>query len=134
MMYAKILAKGDVTTTYAAERDIALNETLLRDGFLPFEREEEPEDVVDGLGGYELLYRQDKDHIVGYYVAIERDPQKIEARIATLKEELAATDYKVVKNQELQMLGQACAYDPEALHAEREPIRVAIRELEGYVA
>lgn len=48
-----------------------------------------------------------------------------------LKERLTATDYKVLKNAEAQMAGDALPYDPVALHAERQPLRDEINRLEG---
>ena len=52
-------------------------------------------------------------------------------KIRLLKERLAATDYKVLKNAEAQMAGDALPYNPVALHAERQPLRDEINRLEG---
>lgn len=52
-------------------------------------------------------------------------------KIRMLKERLTATDYKVLKNAEAQMAGDALPYDPVALHAERQPLRDEINRLEG---
>ena len=51
-------------------------------------------------------------------------------RIAELKKQLSATDYKVIKCAECQFLGEELPYDVEALHAERQAIRDEINELE----
>lgn len=51
-------------------------------------------------------------------------------KIAELKKRLAATDYKVIKCAECQLLGEAMPYDVEALHAERQAIRDEINRLE----
>lgn len=51
--------------------------------------------------------------------------------IASLKEELASTDYKVAKIAECGALGLPMPYDVEALHKERQAIRDRIHELEG---
>ena len=51
-------------------------------------------------------------------------------KIAELKKQLSATDYKVIKCAECQLLGQEMPYDVEALHAERQAIRDEINELE----
>lgn len=51
--------------------------------------------------------------------------------IATLKEELASTDYKVAKIAECSALGLEMPYDVAALHKERQAIRDRINELEG---
>ena len=51
-------------------------------------------------------------------------------RIAELKKQLSATDYKVIKCAECQLLGQEMPYDVVALHAERQAIRDEINKLE----
>lgn len=48
-----------------------------------------------------------------------------------LKEELAATDYKVIKCSEAQLSGQPMPYDVAELHAERQRLRDRINEIEG---
>ena len=50
-------------------------------------------------------------------------------KIAELKNQLAATDYKVIKCAECQMLGQEMPYDVAELHAERQAIRDEINKL-----
>lgn len=52
-------------------------------------------------------------------------------QILTLKEELSATDYKVIKCAEAQLLGLPLPYDVETLHAERQALRNEINELEN---
>lgn len=52
-------------------------------------------------------------------------------QIAELKKQLSATDYKVIKCAECQLLGQEMPYDVEVLHAERQAIRDQINKLEG---
>lgn len=51
-------------------------------------------------------------------------------RIAELKAQLSATDYKVIKCSECQLLGAEMPYDVAELHAERQAIRNQINELE----
>lgn len=51
-------------------------------------------------------------------------------QILTIKEELSATDYKVIKCAEAQLLGLPLPYDMEALHAERQALRDEINKLE----
>lgn len=53
------------------------------------------------------------------------------ARIGELRELLASTDYKVIKNSECQMLGLALPYDPAEVHAEKQAWRDELNELEG---
>jgi hypothetical protein len=58
---------------------------------------------------------------------VEKTPAE---QIAELKRQLSATDYKVIKCAECQLLGEAMPYDVEALHAERQAIRDEINRLE----
>ena len=51
-------------------------------------------------------------------------------QIAELKEQLAATDYKVIKCAECQLLGLEMPYDVVALHAERQELRNKINDIE----
>lgn len=70
----------------------------------------------------------------GEYVIVEDDrvlPKAV--RIAGLKKKLAATDYKVIKCAECQLMGEEMPYDVAALHAERQAIRDEINALEQNV-
>jgi hypothetical protein len=58
----------------------------------------------------------------------EPTPQE---QIKVLKEELASTDYKVIKCYEYSLAGLELPYDITLLHEEREAIREQIRELEN---
>lgn len=51
-------------------------------------------------------------------------------KIASLKSKLSATDYKVIKCAECQLLGEEMPYDVTELHEERQAIRDQINELE----
>lgn len=52
-------------------------------------------------------------------------------KIAELKKQLSATDYKVIKCAECQLLGEETPYDVALLHAERQVIRDEINKLEA---
>ena len=54
----------------------------------------------------------------------------ITQQVAELKAQLAATDYKVIKCSECQLLGMEMPYDVAALHAQRQEIRDQINALE----
>ena len=51
-------------------------------------------------------------------------------QIAELKRQLSATDYKVIKCAECQLLGEEMPYDVAMLHAQRQSLRDAINKLE----
>lgn len=68
------------------------------------------------------------------------DTLKINTQISILKQQLADTDYKVVKNMEYQMAMMSSVepntiildlYDPKELHNERQALRDKINELEN---
>jgi hypothetical protein len=61
-----------------------------------------------------------------------REKSKAE-KIRELKSQLSATDYKVIKCSECQLLGQEMPYDVTKLHAERQAIRDQINQLEAEV-
>lgn len=54
----------------------------------------------------------------------------INAQINNLKEQLASTDYKIIKCAECSMVGEEMPYDVNELHAERQEIRGEINQLE----
>lgn len=56
-----------------------------------------------------------------------------EQKITELKAQLSATDYKVIKCSECQLLGIEMPYDVAELHAERQNIRNEINKLEQEV-
>ena len=56
------------------------------------------------------------------------------AQINDLKEQIAASDYKVIKTYEYSLLGKQAEYDMEAVHAERQALRDQINTLEAQLA
>lgn len=52
------------------------------------------------------------------------------AEIETLKKELAATDYQIIKCSECSLAGEEMPYDIGALHTERQATRDEINDLE----
>lgn len=53
------------------------------------------------------------------------------AKIEQYKEQLKATDYKIIKCQEYILVGKDLPYDVELLHNERQTLRDKINELES---
>lgn len=52
-------------------------------------------------------------------------------QIAELKEQLASTDYKIIKCSEASLIGEELPYDVAELHAERQALRDQINALEA---
>ena len=61
---------------------------------------------------------------------IFKNKEKINNKIILLKQQLADTDYKVIKNMEAQLVNEELPYDSVTLHAERQALRDKINELE----
>ena len=59
---------------------------------------------------------------------------QLTAQIEDLKEQIAASDYKVIKTYEYALLGEQTEYDMEAVHAERQALRDQINSLETQLA
>ena len=58
---------------------------------------------------------------------VEKTPTE---QIAELKEQLSATDYKIIKCSECQLVGEEMPYNIVELHIERQAIRNEINNLE----
>ena len=56
---------------------------------------------------------------------------EITTQIDSLKAQLSATDYKIIKCSEAQLVGEELPYNIEELHTERQAIRNQINELEA---
>lgn len=70
------------------------------------------------------------DHIAYNYVK-KFDVQRVRDEIASLKEALTGSDYKISKCYEASLTGEPLPYDILALHAERQAQRARINYLEG---
>ena len=87
---------------------------------------------------HEYVYDPDRldadGNLIGYRFYHEPLPEPeatTEEKIAELKAQLEATDYKVIKCSEAWMSGAEMPYDVAALHAERQALRDQINALEG---
>ena len=69
---------------------------------------------------YELLTRQ----------ATRETTAPLKVKIANLKEELSASDYKIIKCAEYSLAQLETPYDIAVLHAERQKLRDEINSLE----
>ena len=56
---------------------------------------------------------------------------EITTQIDSLKAQLSATDYKIIKCSEAQLVGEELPYNIEELHNERQALRDQINELEA---
>lgn len=59
------------------------------------------------------------------------DNFKLRADIEALKQELAATDYQVIKCYEASLVGEELPYDVQTLHTSRNAIRAKINDIQA---
>lgn len=91
---------------------------------------EELRDAVWNSDGYCDL--EFKDGALVGVVPLETPKRELTVReqIAALKEELEASDYKIIKCSEASLAGEGPPYDIAALHAQRQTLRDQINTLE----
>lgn len=85
------------------------------------EYEQPTQDIIDLVDGKNFSY-------IDEAMALIDKPN--EAKIAELKTQIQATDYKIIKCSEYQLKGLELPYDINALHTERQALRNMINELE----
>lgn len=136
----KVLLKK-LPYNYYREVEVNNNEDLnlfLTEGYLPLEVDDDipNEELYDLIPKYHLdeerkVWRKTFDKKISRV--------KVNGIIASLKQQLADTDYKVVKNMEYQMAMMTSVepntiildlYNPKELHDERQLLRDKINELE----
>jgi hypothetical protein len=120
--------------------DQEIIDEMLSNGFKELHETEPPTDYNEETMELkqEIVEREDGDYEYKYTAVISKT--KIEQSISLLKQQLADTDYKVVKNMEYQMAMMSSIepnqiildlYDPQELHNERQALRDKINELEN---
>lgn len=62
--------------------------------------------------------------------ARQQQISQVTAQIDGLKAQIAASDYKIIKTYEYDLLGEQTEYDMQAVHAERQALRDQINTLE----
>ncbi len=66
--------------------------------------------------------------------ARQQQISQVTAQIDGLKAQIAASDYKIIKTYEYDLLGEQTEYDMETVHAERQALRDQINNLETQLA
>lgn len=105
-------------------------EAYKNDGFKELHETEPPTDYNEETMELkqEIVEREDGDYEYKYTAVIS--VANIEQSISLLKQQLADSDYKVIKNMEAQMVQQELPYSSQELHNERQALRDRINELE----
>jgi len=127
--YAK-LVDGQLITTCAPDDEPDMIEMIVADGFKPYDEDAGKPDVGP-LQTLTPVYFEEADRISLYWEIVDNAPEIVSAEITRLEQQLAATDYQVVKSFEYSLAGEELPYDIAAVHAEREAIRSEIRTLEA---
>jgi len=127
-IYAK-LADGVLVTTCANDEDTDLIVQIIADGFKLYDDSAEKPDVME-LQAAVPVYRETTEGISLRWEIVNNAPEIVSAEIARLEQQLAATDYKVVKSFEYSLAGEKIPYDIATIHTEREALRSEIRKLE----
>lgn len=130
--YAK-LTDGMLVTTCANDEDTDLITQITADGFKPYDDSAEKPDVEE-LQAAVPTYRETAEGISLRWEIVENAPEIVSTEIARLEQQLAATDYQVVKSFEYSLAGEEIPYDIATIHTEREGLRTQIRELEAHLA
>ena len=125
--YAK-LADGVLVTTCAADVDLELIAQITADGFKLYD-EDAGEPEVGQYQKLEPVYHEQADRITLYWEVVE-NPEKVRQEIARMQEQIAESDYKVIKSYEYVMAGITPPYDIAILHTERQNLRDRIGALE----
>lgn len=64
---------------------------------------------------------------------IHKTKAELEQEVRNLQCDLTATDYKVIKCYEAQLVGEPLPYDKNVIHTDRQAIRDRINELQEII-
>ena len=103
---------------------------LFEDGYKEFIFSDKPE---AGEGEKEVLSFEEIDNRIYQRWTVEPDVDYYLTLINEKKAKLAASDYKIIKCQEAQLVGNELPYDIEKLSIERQALRDEINDLEKYI-
>lgn len=127
MELAKLMEDGTlelINTSHMRDKDIT---AYLAAGYCEFIPTRQPK----ARTGYKPQDRYEiKDFKLIQSWELVEDKEFIEDNINNLKEQLSATDYKVIKCMEASLIGEQLPYNIKNLHKSREELRNKINELE----
>lgn len=103
---------------------------LFENGYKEFIFSDKPE---TGEGEKAVVSFDERDDKIYQVWTIETDVDYYQQLIDEKKALLAASDYKIIKSYEAQLVGNELPYDIEKLSIERQALRDEINDLEKYV-
>ena len=115
-----------ITRTVSVEEQIA----MLSPEWKPVDAIDESKTVCDEENYTIRVVPYDNGDRISYRYEKSVDNYKLRSDIDALKNELAATDYQVIKCYEASLTGEDLPYDIVALHASRNEIRARINEIQ----
>lgn len=123
--------KQEDGTVVSVEVSIEEQIEQLPDSWKPVEPIDETKMVSDDEDYIIVPIPYDAGDSIKYRYERKFDTQKVCKQIQDLKDNLAATDYRVTKCYEASLLGNTLPYDIAQLHSERQTARDRINELEA---
>lgn len=123
--------KQEDGTVVSVEVSIEEQIEQLPDSWKPVEPIDETKMVSDDEDYIIVPIPYDAGDSIKYRYERKFDTQKVRKQIQDLKDNLAATDYRVTKCYEASLLGDTLPYDIAQLHSERQTVRDRINELEA---
>ncbi len=117
--------------TKNAIRETERHESYISNGFLPFVSTEQPEPESEQQKAVDTYTIADGKVVQVW--KIQLNEKYIQKQIEKGKQDLAATDYKIMKCYEASLVGDSLPYDIEQLHASRQALRDQINTLENTI-
>lgn len=118
--------------TQVKERTVTVAEQtaqLEKDGWKPLDAIEESRMACEDGFAIRLAAVEYEDHI-GYEYEKVVNTQYYRKKIQEMKDELAGTDYQVIKCYEAYLVGEPMPYNAQELHTSRQTLRDSINALE----
>ncbi len=123
--------KQEDGTVVSVEVSIEEQIAALPDIWKPVEPIDESQMIADDEDCIVVPIPYDAGDCIKYRYERKFDTQKVRKQIQDLKDNLAATDYRVTKCYEASLLGDTLPYDIAQLRSERQTVRDRINELEA---
>ena len=127
MQLAKIISTNQIELIFCPDGHCKKIAEHKKDGYYEFVPGKQPE-VEPGFVAVDS-FKIKKGKVVQSW-EVKNNPAATKNRIAALKAQLAATDYKIIKSMEASLIGKQLPYDIEVAHTQRQAIRDEMNRLE----
>lgn len=126
----------DKETGEIKERIVSIDEQIFdlsQQGWKPVDSVDNSQLEMDSEFYSVFLQPVDMGDKIGYHYVKEFSSKLVQQKIDKYKNELANTDYKVMKCYETSLIGKVLPYDIEKLHIDRQKLRDEINRLEDII-